>query len=212
MARKAACAIPEFCMLERHKIPVLPYGLATTPDEAAKIASRIGYPVALKLISPEVAHKTDVGGVKIGIRDETRLRHAYEDILEGASGYKVQGILVQKMARKGVELIVGGKKDPQFGHMIVLGLGGVYVEVFKDVSARICPISKEDAKEMVMELRSHPLLTGVRGMKPINLEKLYSLMLVVSKMLAKEDMKELDLNPVIFDAEGFDIVDVRFVK
>lgn len=212
MARKLICAIPEFCVLENYKIPVLPYGLATSPDEAAKLAVKIGYPVALKLISPDVTHKTDVGGVKIGIKDEVRLRHAYEDILEGAKGVRVHGILVQKMARKGMELIIGGKKDSQFGHMIVLGLGGVYVEIFKDVSARICPITKEDAKEMVMELRSHPLLTGVRGMKPINMEKLYSLMLTVSKMMVKEDMKELDLNPVIFDEKGFDIVDVRFVR
>lgn len=212
MARKLICAVPEFCALENYKIPVLPYGLAATPDEAVKLAKKIGYPVALKLISPDVTHKTEVGGVKIGIKDEARLRHAYDDILEGAHGVRVHGILVQKMARKGVELIIGGKKDDQFGHMIVLGLGGVYVEVFKDVSARICPITKEDAKEMVMELRSHPLLTGVRGMKPVNLDKLYSLLLTVSRMMVKEDMKELDLNPVIFDENGFDIVDMRFVR
>ena len=119
---------------------------------------------------------------------------------------------VQKMARKGIELIIGGKKDPQFGHMIVLGMGGVYVEVFKDVTARICPITKQDIIEMVNELQTHPLLTGVRGMGPINLNQLYSLMVKTSKMIVKEDIKELDLNPVIFDGKGYDIVDVRFRK
>ena len=105
-----------------------------------------------------------------------------------------------------------GKKDPQFGHLILLGMGGVYVEVFKDVTARICPINKQDVKDMVGELQSNPLIMGIRGMRPINLEKLYALMVKVSRMIVKEDMKELDLNPVIFDGKGYDIVDVRFVK
>lgn len=206
------CVVPEFCMLEKHGLSLLPYGFAKNPKEAAAIAKKIGYPVALKLVSPEISHKTDVGGVKIGIRDEKRLLDAYEDILEGAKGHRVSGILVQKMARKGIELIIGGKKDPQFGHLILLGMGGVYVEVFKDVTARICPINKQDVKDMVGELQSNPLIMGIRGMRPINLEKLYALMVKVSRMIVKEDMKELDLNPVIFDGKGYDIVDVRFVK
>ena len=210
MVKKSAIA--EFRMLEKYGIHPLPHGLAKTPKEAVAIAEKIGYPVALKLISPEVTHKTDVGGVKIGIKDKKRLLHAHEDILEGAHKYEVEGILVQKMARKGIELIIGGKKDPQFGHMIVLGIGGVYVEVFKDVTARICPITRTDVREMVGELRSHPLITGIRGMQPINLNALYSLMVKTSKMLVEEDMEELDLNPVIFDSKGYDIVDVRFVK
>lgn len=212
MARKTICELPEFCVLENYGLDVLPYGIAKTPKEAIGIAKKIGYPVALKLVSPEVSHKTEVGGVKIRIKDEKRLLDAYEDIMEGAAGHEVSGILVQKMARKGIELIIGGKKDPQFGHLIILGMGGVYVEVFRDVTARICPINKQDVKDMVGELQSHPLIMGIRGMRPINLEKLYSLMVKVSRMIVKEDMKELDLNPVIFDGKGYDIVDVRFVK
>ena len=205
-------AIPEFSLLEKYGISLIPYGTATSEDGAAKAARGLGYPVALKVISPEIVHKTDFGAVKIDIKDEKRLRHAYEDIMENVRRKRVRGVLVQKMARKGIELIIGGKKDPQFGHMIVLGMGGVYVEVFRDVSARLCPIGKEDVHEMVMELRSHPLLTGVRGMKPINIPKLESLMTKVCRMMVKEDLTELDLNPVVFDAKGYDIVDVRFSR
>jgi acetyl-CoA synthetase (ADP-forming) len=205
-------SLPEFRVLKKYKIPVLPYGIAKNKKEAAEIAEKIGYPVALKLISPQVSHKTDVGGVKIKITDRKRLIHAYEDIMENREKIEVTGVLVQKMARKGVELIIGGKKDPQFGHMMILGMGGVYVEVFRDITARICPINKRDVAEMVGELRTHPLITGIRGMRPINLGKLYGLMVKASKMITEEDMEELDLNPVIFDGEGYDIVDVRFSK
>jgi acetate---CoA ligase (ADP-forming) subunit beta len=210
MAKKAA--LPEFSMLKKYGITPLPYGVAKSEEEAVKIAEKIGYPVALKIVSPEISHKTDIGGVKIGIKDGKRLCHAYEDILEGAKKHKITGVLVQKMARKGIELIIGGKKDMQFGHLIILGMGGVYVEVFRDVTARICPINRQDVKDMINELESHPLITGIRGMKPINLNSLYSLMVKTSQMIVKEDMKELDLNPVIFDEEGYDIVDVRYSK
>ncbi|MFP3950415.1 MAG: acetate--CoA ligase family protein [Candidatus Micrarchaeia archaeon] len=205
-------SLPEFRMLEKYGISPLPYGIAKSEEGALTIANKLRYPVALKIVSPEISHKTDVGGVKVGIRDGRRLRHAYEDIIEGAKKHRVTGVLVQKMARKGTELIIGGKKDSQFGHMIILGLGGVYVEVFKDITARICPVSKEDVKEMVGELKSHPLITGTRGKKPINMKRLYSLMQKTSKMITKEDMKELDLNPVVFNEKGYDIVDVRYEK
>lgn len=205
--------LPEFRMLKKYGIPTLRYGIAKNRKEAIAIAEKIGYPVALKLISPQVTHKTDVGGVKTKIKDGKRLVHAYEDIMEVEErGIVVSGVLVQKMARKGVELIIGGKKDPQFGHMVILGMGGVYVEVFRDITARICPINKKDVREMVGELRSHPMITGIRGMKPIDLNSLYALMVRVSKMIVEEDMEELDLNPVIFDRKGYDIVDVRFEK
>lgn len=201
--------IPEFALLEKYGVKLIPYGTAKNEKEAARIAKRLGYPVAMKVISPEIAHKTDYGAVKVGIKNEERLLAAYEDIMENVRGKKITGMLVQKMARKGLELIIGGKKDPQFGHMVLLGLGGVYVEVFRDVSARICPIRKEDVKEMVMELRSNPLIMGVRGMKPIDIGALETLMVKVCRMLVEEDILEMDLNPVVFDERGYDIVDVR---
>jgi acetyl-CoA synthetase (ADP-forming) len=207
-----AARIPEFALLEKYGIGLIPYGIAKNEGEAAKIAKKLGYPVALKIISPEIVHKTDFHAVKVGLKNEERMLAAYEDIMENVKGHKITGMLVQSMARKGLELIIGGKKDPQFGHMVVLGLGGVYVEVFRDVSARICPIRRQDVKEMLLELRSNPLIMGVRGMKPIDLDALELLMVKVCRMMVEEDILEMDLNPVIFDEHGYDIVDVRLKR
>jgi acyl-CoA synthetase (NDP forming) len=204
--------IDDFRLLEKNGFKLLPYELTKSEDDAIKAAKKIGYPIALKIVSPEILHKTDVGGVKIGIKDEQILRHSYQDIVESAGGRKIDGVLVQKMARKGVELIIGGKKDPQFGHMIVLGLGGIYVEIFRDVSARLCPLVSEDVDEMVAELKTHPLLEGARGKKPIDRKALEQLVLRACKFMAQEDIKEMDLNPVVFDENGCDIVDARFSR
>lgn len=204
--------IEEFKLLEKNGFGLLPYMLTENEDEAAAAAKKIGYPVALKIVSEEISHKSDIGGVKVRIKDEAALRLAHREITENVKGRKVDGILVQKMARKGIELIIGGKKDPQFGHMVVLGLGGVYVEIFRDVTARICPVTDEDVKEMVEELKSHPLLEGARGEKPIDMKALRKMVLGVCRFIMKEDIKELDLNPVIFDENGGDIVDVRFTR
>lgn len=200
----------DFTLLEKNGFSLLPYELAKSEESAARAAKKIGYPVALKIVSPQIEHKTDVGGVKVDIKSEEVLRHNFREIVQNAKGKKVHGVLVQKMARKGVELIIGGKKDPQFGHMIVLGLGGIYVEIFRDISARICPLTSRDVAEMVSELKVHPLLEGARGKKPINKKALERLVLNTCSFMHKEDLKELDLNPVVFDEKGCDIVDARF--
>jgi succinyl-CoA synthetase beta subunit len=204
--------IEQFAVLKKHGFKVLPYGVAGNENEAAHIAMKIGYPVAMKILSSEIEHKTDVGGVKVNIKNADALRIVYREIVDNAktAGKRIDGILVQKMARKGIELIIGGKKDAQFGHMIVLGLGGIYVEIFRDVTARICPINRVEIEEMVGELKSHPLIDGARGAKPINRRALEDIIMKACRMMAKEDFKELDLNPVIFDHSGCDIVDVRF--
>jgi len=204
--------LDDFRLLEKNGFKLLPYALTKSEDDAVQAAKRIGYPVALKIVSPDITHKTDVGGVKIGIKDEQILRHSYQDIVQSASGKRVDGVLVQKMARKGVELIIGGKKDPQFGHMIVLGLGGIYVEIFRDVSARLCPLASADVDEMVAELKTHPLLEGARGKKPIDKKALEQLVLRACRFMAQEDIMEMDLNPVVFDENGCDIVDARFSR
>lgn len=204
--------IDDFKFLKKNGFDLLPYTLAKTEDEAIKHAKKIGYPVVLKVVSPEITHKTDVGGVIIGIKNKTALSAAYNEIMENAKGKRVDGILVQKKARKGIELIVGGKKDDQFGYIVVLGLGGIYVEVFRDISARICPITKGDVKEMVMELKSHPILLGMRGKKAIHMKSLEKLVLNVCKFMQKENISEIDLNPVVFNENGCDIVDVRFKR
>lgn len=204
--------LEDFELLKKYKFKLLPYGWAKTKIEAHLIAKHIGYPVALKIISEEISHKTDVGGVKTGIKNDQSLSLAYDEIMESSKGHRIKGILVQKMARKGIELIIGGKKDPQFGHMIVLGMGGVYVEIFRDISARLCPIDEKDVEEMISELKSHQIIKGARGQKGISVEGLKELMLSTCRLLQKEDLKELDLNPVIFDSDGYDIVDARMMK
>ncbi len=204
--------IDDFRYLKKHGFELLPYALAKNEDEAVGAAKKIGYPLVLKIVSPEITHKTDVGGVIIGIKNKTALVAAYNEILSNARGKKVDGILVQKKARKGIELIIGGKKDVQFGYVVVLGLGGIYVEVFRDISARICPITEEDIKEMVMELKSHPILLGMRGKKAIHMASLEKLLLNTCRFMQKEDISEIDLNPVVFNEKGYDVVDVRFKR
>ncbi len=204
--------IEDFALLERHGFTLLPYRLAKSEKEALEAAKRIGYPVALKIVSPDIEHKTDVGGVKTGIKSGEALALAFRDVAQSARGVRMDGVLVQKMARKGVELIIGGKKDPQFGHMMVLGLGGIYVEIFRDISARICPLVGSDVEEMVSELKSHPLLEGARGKKPINKKELERLVIKACALLQKEDIKEMDLNPVVCDENGCDIIDARFSR
>ncbi len=204
--------VDDFRILEKNGFELLPYFLAKNEKEAVAAAKKIKYPVVLKVVSSEIEHKTDVGGVKVGISNEDILRHSYQDIMKKTKGKKVDGILVQKMARKGVELIVGGKKDPQFGHMIVLGLGGIYVEIFKDVSARICPLGQNEIQEMISELKSHPIIDGARGRKPINKKAIIELVIKTCSFMEKENLGELDLNPVVCDDRGCDIVDARFSR
>jgi acetyl-CoA synthetase (ADP-forming) len=204
--------LDDFKVMERNGFKLLPYGLAKSEENAVKIAKKLGYPVALKVVSDAISHKSDIGGVKIRIRKEEALRVAYQDIMYNVKGKKIDGILVQKMARRGMELIIGGKRDPQFGHMVVLGLGGIYVEIFRDVTARICPVTEDDVEEMIGELKAHPLIEGARGGKPIDKAGLKRMVLAACKFIRKENLKELDLNPVIFDHKGGDIVDARFVR
>ncbi len=200
-----------FSILKKYKIATIPYKIANDEEEAVKYAKSIGFPVVIKAICKEIVHKSDVGAVKLGLRTEEEVRAGANDLLTRFSKFKPK-LLVQKMARKGVEVFIGGKKDPLFGHLVLLGLGGIYVEIFKDVSPRLCPIKKEDVLEMVEELRAKSILLGARGRKPINKDKLCDLMIKVCRMMVREDIKELDLNPVIFDDKGYDVVDVRVVK
>lgn len=204
--------LDDFKVLEKYGFRMLPYKLASSEAEAIQSAKKIGYPLAMKVVSEQISHKSDIGGVKVGIRNEKELVLAWKEIISKVRRKKIDGILIQRMAREGVELIIGGKRDPQFGHMVVLGLGGIYVEIFRDVSARICPVNESDVEEMIHELKAHPLLEGARGRKPINKSALKKMVLGACRFLRKENLAELDLNPVIFDNKGGDIVDARFVR
>lgn len=193
-------------------IKLIPFRFCQAKEEAIRAGDQLGYPVALKAFSRQVTHKTEIGGVMLNIGSGKEMALAWEKIRQRTQGYQLDGTMVQKMARKGIELIVGGKQDPQFCQLILFGLGGIYVEVFRDISVRVCPISKQDADEMIHEIKAYPLIGGVRGLKPVNEKALQELLLKVSDFLVAKKPKELDLNPVIADAKGYDVVDYRIVR
>ena len=192
---------------------VLPaHKLAKSPDEAARLAAKVGYPVALKVASDKIMHKSDVGGVKLNLRDANEVKRAYDDIASAVGRANARSMLVQKMASAGVELIVGGKRDPQFGPVIAFGLGGIFVEVFKDITLRVCPIDRGEARRMLHEIRGYPLLAGARNTKPVDEEALAGLLVAVSKLMHDhEEIKELDINPVIAYPRGYIAVDARIL-
>lgn len=181
-------------------------------DGVVQAVRELGLPLVMKIISPDVLHKSDVGGVILNIDSEERAVDAFERIKEVAAkgGYRLEGVLVERMAPQGVETIIGAKRDPQFGPVLMFGLGGIFVEVFKDVSFRVAPLSKDDAIEMVSELKAYPLLKGIRGRKPSDINSLAEAIVKVSEMMMElPQISEVDLNPTIAYEVGYRIVDAR---
>jgi len=190
------------------------YKLAKTIDEAVEYAKEIGYPVVLKIVSEDIIHKSDIGGVKVGIKNEEELKNAYREIMYRAKkSYpeaNIRGILVNEMVEKGVETIIGSSEDPQFGPVIMFGLGGIYVEVLKDVAFRVAPIDKEDALEMINDIKSYPLLYGVRGEKRKDINSLAENISVLSHLTYEiSEIVEIDINPLMVLEEGCKVVDAR---
>jgi acyl-CoA synthetase (NDP forming) len=203
-------------VLKAAKIPVVETRLATSKKEAVEIAAKMGFPVVMKIVSPDISHKSDVGGVKLGIQNATQAGKAYSEILASVKKHdrkaKIVGVSVQKMARQGLEIIIGMTKDAQFGPVIMFGLGGILVEVLKDVSFRIVPLEKRDAAEMITEIKGFPVLKGYRGQEPANIPFLEDMIVKVSDFVEKNpDIKELDLNPVFAYKDGAMAVDARII-
>jgi acyl-CoA synthetase (NDP forming) len=197
-------------------MPITKILVAKTEEEAVKAAEDIGFPIVLKIVSPQVLHKSDAGGVLINIENEAGIRGGYNKILENVKAHvpdaKITGILVQEMAPNGTEVIVGSTNDPTFGPTIMFGLGGIFVEILKDVSFRLAPITKVDAEEMVKEIKAYKILEGVRGMPPVDQDTIVNLLLSTSKMLMEcPEINELDLNPVLVYEKGAKIVDARII-
>ena len=194
-------------ILEAYKIPVPKAKVACDIKEAKKIAASIGYPVVLKIVSPNILHKTDVGGIKVGIEDEKELEESYDDILFSVKRYmpdaNISGILVQEMVKDKKETIIGISGDPQFGPMIMFGLGGIYVEVLKDVSFRIAPISEQVAREMIGEIKTIKLLRGTRGEAPSDIESIIDILLRMSQLVTDfPEIMEMDINPLFVKKRG----------
>jgi acyl-CoA synthetase (NDP forming) len=193
--------------------------LAATADEAVAIASEIGYPVVLKIASPDILHKTDVGGVKVGLRSATDVRDAFDLIVYRANRYvpdaHIWGCLVQEMvSMDGIEVLVGMSKDPQFGPLVTFGLGGILVEALKDVTFRVAPFGRKDAEEMLDEIRAHSLLDGVRGRPAADREAMADTLLRISQMVTDfPEIVEMDINPLMVYQRGQGAValDMRLV-
>lgn len=190
--------------------------LATTASEAISLSERFGYPVALKIASPDIIHKNDGGGVILGLDTPEKVENAYQKILENIRHQKPQakiyGISVQKMATPGVAVIIGMSKDQQFGPVIMFGLGGLLVEIIEDISLRISPITRKDAADMIREVKGNKLLTGYRGQPPANLPALEDMLMAVSDFVEQNNVvKEIDLNPVIAGRDDAVAVDATVV-
>jgi acyl-CoA synthetase (NDP forming) len=197
-------------------IPVVESKLAKSKAQAVATSKEIGFPVVLKVVSPDIIHKSDSGGVKLGLENAAQVGRAYTEIIAAAkrtdAKAKIHGVSVQKMAKSGAEVIMGMSKDAQFGPVLMFGLGGVFVEVLKDVAFRIVPLVRRDASQMIREIKGYPVLEGYRGQEPANITILEDLLLKLSDFIDKTpEIKELDLNPILAYSDGAVAVDARVI-
>jgi acetyl-CoA synthetase (ADP-forming) len=214
--RKALLETEAKAICIEYQIPVTEFKLAKSEKEADEFAGKIGFPVVLKIVSPDIIHKSDAGGVKVNLKNTAEVQSAYTKILENALKYdsqaKIVGVLVQEMAPQSTEVIVGAVKDPQFGQTLMFGLGGIFVELLKDVTFKVAPITREDAHEMVTKLKAYPLLTGYRNTPPADLDAITNILLNTSKLIMDyPEIKELDLNPIMAYEKGAKTVDARII-
>jgi acetyltransferase len=215
---KGATEVVEFQaqeVLRAYNLPTPNTGLARSSDEAVAAADKIGYPVVLKIASPQISHKSDVGGVKVNLADAEAVRNAFFDITARAQRMRpeayIAGCLVQEMAPKGCkEIIIGFKRDDQFGPLLMFGLGGIYVEILKDIAFRLAPLGRDDAKGIIREIKSYMLLKGVRGEQPVNFQAIEDILITMSELaLDFPEIVEAEFNPVLVNAEKAVVADVR---
>lgn len=217
--RSALTEIEAKQVFNAYGLPVTKSLLAKTEEEAINFAKEIGYPVVMKIVSPEILHKSDAGGVKVNLNDEKSVREAFQTIMKNAKVYKadanIHGIVVQEMAPWGTEVILGSVNDPTFGPTVMFGLGGIFVEVLKDVTFRVAPFSKKQAMSMLNEIKAAPILAGVRGEKPRDREMLADTICRYANMIVdlKDEIAESDANPVLVYEEGKGLVvaDARII-
>src|ERR1700693_1864925 len=201
---------------DAYGIPVPKEGVATSAADAAKLAAGMGFPVVLKIVSPEILHKTEAGGVLVGVKSAEEAQKGYDTIIANAKRYNAKatilGVQVQQMLAGGQEVIVGAVTDPSFGKLVAFGLGGVLVEVLKDVTFRLAPASKEDALSMLDGIAAGPILKGVRGGDPVDRQALARIIQNVSQLVSDfPEIAEMDLNPVFATKKGATAADVGIV-
>ncbi len=203
-------------LLSKYGIPTPKYRIVNRAEDAGAAAEAIGFPVVMKIISPQIVHKSDAGGVMVGIGTKEAAQSAFNQIVANARAYdsdaEINGVIVENQAAPGLELIIGGKTDPTFGKVITFGIGGTLVELMKDVTLRILPVEEENIRQMVTEIHSYPLLTGYRGSKPKDIECLIQIIKNVCKMFEEQkDLSEFDINPIRLYDSGACAVDARII-
>ena len=197
-------------------IPVTKFNMAKSAKQAAEFAEKIGFPVVLKIVSPDIVHKSDAGGVVVNLKTQAEVAAAFDRILEDAKRYKadaeIVGVLVQEMAPQSTEVIVGAVKDPTFGQTLMFGLGGIFVELLKDVTFRVAPITEQEAREMVAGVKAYPLLTGYRNTPAADIQAIVEVLVNTCRLVMEHpEIKELDLNPVMVYGKGAKTVDARII-
>lgn len=212
--RKSLLEYEAKALLSAWGIPV-PKSVSGQEDIKQEVAKLVP-PFVLKVISPDILHKSDVGGVVVGLKNEKEIEQALNGIKMSISNKaphaKIEGFLLEEMAPNGVEVIIGGINDPQFGPAVMFGIGGVAVELLKDVAFRLAPIKRSEALEMMKEVKSYPLLTGFRGMSPVDIKELANTIAKVSEVISELDgIKEIEINPLIAPEKGVIAVDARVI-
>jgi len=203
-------------ILKTYGVKVPPYALVKSADEAVRAAKKIGYPLVMKIVSPQILHKTDVGGVKVGLDNDADVKKTFNDMygrLSKKKGVEIKGVLLEKMVPKGIEMIVGLQVDPQFGPVMMVGLGGVMTEVFKDVAFRMLPITTSDAKSMISELKSSKLFKGFRGSDPVDLNMLAKALVQIGKIGVDnaQYVNSIDFNPIVVYPKSYFVVDAKII-
>ncbi len=204
----------ELC--SQYGIPVPKSKVVASTDEAVEAAKEIGFPVVVKIVSKDIIHKSDAGCVIVGVNDLEGVKKAYKQVIDNALKFnpkaEIKGVLIEEMLPKGIEVAIGGIRDLEFGPAIMFGLGGVFIEVIRDVTFRVAPISEADAEEMIKEIRGFKVLQGYRGMEPVDIKALVKIIVNASKLMTEnEEVSQLDLNPVIAQRQGAKAVDARII-
>jgi len=199
-------------LLEAYGVSVPRHRVVSSAEQAEVAAAELGYPVVAKIVSPDILHKTEIGGVLLNLNDAAAVRAAYRQIVERSRQARaaLRGVLISSMAPPGIEVIAGLTQDAQFGPVVMFGLGGIFVEVYRDVSFRLIPLTEPDAAAMIREIKAFPVLQGVRAGRSTDLKALADLLLTVSRMAEENpEIAEMDLNPIIVYEEGLSVVDAR---
>jgi acyl-CoA synthetase (NDP forming) len=206
-AERHTLGLESLGILRAYGIPAVKTVFAKTEEEAVKTADELGYPLVMKVVSPQISHKSDVGGIRLSLQDGGDVRAAYREMMEKIPEKRqdavLEGVQMQPMLSGGREVIIGMILDPTFGPMLMFGLGGVYVEILKDVMFAIAPVDEKEAREMIMGIKTYPLLAGARGAKPSDIGALVDTILRVSRLVCDfPEIEEFEINPMLVFEEG----------